>query len=162
MEAEGLYKATYFDTKRTDALMIRGISDYADENKKTLEKATKDQYRAYAAANTARLLRAVWRRGPVAPLSPGYMLDVTMGPHSPLSPTRYVERRVEEHWFAGRRFSTTRQPDRGQPIPYPDGYAFSGPRYLALGLPRPLHRSRPRIRRLISGTGAANRGCASA
>ena len=82
MEAEGLFRALYLDAGRSDALMIRGISDYADENKQKLEQTTKDGWRTFAAANAARLLRTFWRRGPVQPISPGYKLDLTLGPFS--------------------------------------------------------------------------------
>lgn len=80
MEARGLHQALYMEVERTDALMIRGISDYADENKAELEKTTKDGWRAFCAANAARLLKTIWQRGPVPPLSPGYELDATLGP----------------------------------------------------------------------------------
>lgn len=89
MEARGLYQALYLDVRRTDALMIRGISDYADENKANLEKTTKDAWRTYCAANAARLLRAIWQRGPVPPISSDYQLNLTLGPH-----TRFRERGV--------------------------------------------------------------------
>lgn len=80
MEARGLFQALYMNARRTDALMIRGISDYADERKAELEKTTKDAWRTFAAANAARLLRTFWRRGTVQPISPDYQLDLTMGP----------------------------------------------------------------------------------
>ena len=82
MEANGLHQALYLEVRRTDALMIRGISDYADKNKGKLEKATKDRWRTFCSANAARLLRTIWQRGPTAPLSPGYSLDLTTGPHT--------------------------------------------------------------------------------
>lgn len=80
MEARGLFQALYMNARRTDALMIRGISDYADERKAELEKTTKDAWRTFAAANAARLLRTFWRRGTVQPISPAYQLDLTLGP----------------------------------------------------------------------------------
>jgi nucleoside phosphorylase len=80
MEARGLFQALYMNARRTDALMIRGISDYADERKAELEKTTKDAWRTFAAANAARLLRTFWRRGTAQPISPDYQLDLTMGP----------------------------------------------------------------------------------
>jgi nucleoside phosphorylase len=79
MEARGLFQALYMDAKRTDGLMVRGISDYADEEKSELEKTTKDAWRTFAAANAARFLRTFWRRGPMQPISPNYELDLTMG-----------------------------------------------------------------------------------
>jgi nucleoside phosphorylase len=80
MEARGLFQALYMNARRTDALMIRGISDYADDKKTELEKTTKDAWRTFAAANAARFLRTFWRRGTVQPISPDYQLDLTMGP----------------------------------------------------------------------------------
>src|ERR1044072_1727011 len=82
MEARGLYQALYIHARRTDALMIRGVSDYADETKTELEKKSKDAWRTFAAANSARLLRTLWRRGPVQPISPDYQLDLTLGPYT--------------------------------------------------------------------------------
>lgn len=82
MEARGLHQALHQDVNRADALMIRGISDYADGRKTKLEKTTKDGWRKFCTANAARLLRAIWQRGPVPPLSPGYELNLTMGDHT--------------------------------------------------------------------------------
>lgn len=79
MEARGLFQALRIHGRRTDALMIRGISDYADEKKTQLEEKSKDAWRTFAAANAARLLRTFWLRGTVPPISPGYQLDLTMG-----------------------------------------------------------------------------------
>jgi nucleoside phosphorylase len=79
MEGVGLHAAIYLDAHRSDALMIRGISDYADGNKTALERRSKDRWRAYAAANAARLLSALWRQGTVPPLSPDYAFDLTLG-----------------------------------------------------------------------------------
>lgn len=84
MEARGPHQALYLSSDRTDALMIRGISDYADENKTKLEKATKDAWRTFSAANAARLLQTIWERGPFPPVSPGYQLNMTPGPHTRL------------------------------------------------------------------------------
>jgi nucleoside phosphorylase len=82
MEADGLHAALYQSAHRTDALMIRGISDYANTAKARLERSTKDGWRAFAAANAARLLTALWREGPVPPLSPLVRLTLKKGPHS--------------------------------------------------------------------------------
>jgi nucleoside phosphorylase len=81
MEARGLHQAIYLNSRRTDGLMIRGVSDYADENKSALEKQSKAGYRKFATANAARLLRRLWQRIPVRPLSLGYELDLSVGPH---------------------------------------------------------------------------------
>jgi nucleoside phosphorylase len=80
MEARGLFQALYMNARRTDALMIRGISDYADDKKTELERSTKDAWRTFAAANAARLLHTFWRRGTAQPISRDYELDLTMGP----------------------------------------------------------------------------------
>lgn len=82
MEARGMHQALYQEVNRIDALMIRGISDYADGRKTSLEKTTKDGWRKFCTANAARLLRAIWQRGPVPPLSPDYELNLTMGDHT--------------------------------------------------------------------------------
>ena len=82
MEARGMYQALYREAQRRDALMIRGISDYADRNKSKLEKQSKDGWRAFSVANAARLLLALWRRGPVAPISPEYQLNLAKGPRT--------------------------------------------------------------------------------
>lgn len=79
MEGRGLHQALYLNAGRTDALTVRGISDYADRNKARLEKRSKNAWRAFAAGNAARLVRALWQRGPVPPLSPRYDLDLTLG-----------------------------------------------------------------------------------
>lgn len=81
MEARGVHQALYLGAQRADTLMIRGISDYADEKKAELEETTKDAWRTFAAGNAARLLMALWRRGPVQPISPSYQLDLTLGSH---------------------------------------------------------------------------------
>jgi hypothetical protein len=80
MEARGLHQAIYLDLHRTNGLMIRGVSDYADENKSALEKQSKDAYRRFATENAARLLRRLWRRVPVPPLWTAYELDLSVGP----------------------------------------------------------------------------------
>lgn len=82
MEARGLHQALYLNSQRTDALMIRGISDYADKNKSKLENTTKDAWRTFSAANAARLLHKIWERGPLPPLSPSYQLNMMPGPHT--------------------------------------------------------------------------------
>jgi nucleoside phosphorylase len=79
MEAEGLHQAIYLNTHRTDALMIRGISDYADKNKSRLERESNEAWRVFASANAARLLKAILKRVPVSPLSEPYSLDLTLG-----------------------------------------------------------------------------------
>ena len=81
MEAEGLYQALYQNEKSINALMIRGVSDYADGKKKRLDRQSKGAWRSFASANGARLLRTIWERGSFAPLSPSYRLDTSIGPH---------------------------------------------------------------------------------
>jgi hypothetical protein len=78
MEAAGIEKALFLEhANQADLLMIRGVSDYADKNKTALEKKSKDQWRAFAAANAARLLQTIFRSVPQPPVSPGYELDGT-------------------------------------------------------------------------------------
>ena len=79
MEARGLYIAMHQSGHRNDALMIRGISDYADEDKSKLEVESKDMWRKFAAQNTARLLKALWNERPFSPISPDYVLNFKMG-----------------------------------------------------------------------------------
>jgi nucleoside phosphorylase len=79
MEGRGLYQALYLEAKCTDGLMIRAISDHADKNKTKLERASKDQWRAFSAANAARLLQSLWRRAPFPPLSPACQLRPHLG-----------------------------------------------------------------------------------
>lgn len=59
MEGEGLFLALHQTGSITKGLMIRGISDYADEGKDTLDDSTKGAWRRYAAENAARLLKAM-------------------------------------------------------------------------------------------------------
>ena len=79
MEGVGLHAALNPDSHRSDALMIRGISDYADGNKTALERQSKDGWRSYAAANAARLLALLWSQGVVPSISSDYALDLTQG-----------------------------------------------------------------------------------
>lgn len=82
MEAVGVWHAVYHDADCKKALMLRGISDYSDTGKAKLEKATKGAWRTYAAGNTARLLRAITRRGHAKPVSSPFDLDMSFGPFS--------------------------------------------------------------------------------
>lgn len=77
MEAAGTHSAIYRDANHVEMISIRGISDYADENKSTLEAGSKDAWRKYAAGNAARLLNRYLSLRPFEPLSPGYELDLT-------------------------------------------------------------------------------------
>jgi nucleoside phosphorylase len=90
MESRGVHQALDLDSRGVQALMIRGISDYADAAKEELESSSKGAWREYAAANAARLLRALWRRAPVKPISPGYHLNVTLGEHVRFSTRRGI------------------------------------------------------------------------
>jgi nucleoside phosphorylase len=115
MEASGLHQALYLEAKRTDALMIRGVSDYADRNKAKLEKKTKDAWRTFCAANAARLLRTMWQRGPVPPLSPQYELNLEMGPR-----TRFQQPGIPKILFKQVGAQNVAFPNlisRGQPSP---------------------------------------------
>ena len=79
MEAMAVHQAVYVTAGRTDALTVRGISDYADPDKERLEKASNDGWRTWAAANAARLVRSLLEYGVTAPLSPSYHLDLRRG-----------------------------------------------------------------------------------
>jgi nucleoside phosphorylase len=57
MEEIGCAEAIDGLDARAGMLVIRGISDYADGRKASLEKKTKDRWRRFAAANAARLWR---------------------------------------------------------------------------------------------------------
>jgi nucleoside phosphorylase len=79
MEARGLHQALYLDAKRRDGLVVRGISDYADKYKSDLERRSNDAWRTLAAGNAARLIAIFWQRGSIAPISPGYRLNLQRG-----------------------------------------------------------------------------------
>ena len=79
MEARGLFIAMRQSGHRNDALMIRGISDYADENKSQLEKESKDMWRKFASQNAARFLKAMLYDKPFQPLSSDYKLNTDKG-----------------------------------------------------------------------------------
>ncbi len=76
MEAAGTHCAIYRDANHVEMTSIRGISDYADENKSNLEASSKDAWRKYAAGNAARLLNYYLALKPFDPLSPTYELDL--------------------------------------------------------------------------------------
>lgn len=79
MEARGVDRAIYSEPNHPDALMVRGISDYADEDKQKLDAAARGGWRRYAAANAARLIAAYLARGPVSAISPPLSLDLATG-----------------------------------------------------------------------------------
>ena len=64
MEAKGLCEALGKVKPAPSALVVRGISDYADEDKAALEADTKDGWRRYAAQNAARFVLALIRSRP--------------------------------------------------------------------------------------------------
>ena len=67
MEAKGLCEALAKIRPAPAALVVRGISDFADEEKAALEKDTKDGWRRWAAQNAARFaLRLVECRPSIA------------------------------------------------------------------------------------------------
>jgi nucleoside phosphorylase len=70
MEAKGMCEALAKVRPAPPALVIRGISDYADEDKSALEKDFKDGWRRYAAQNAARFMREMIRQRPT--ISTGY------------------------------------------------------------------------------------------
>ena len=65
MEANGVFEAVWGSGTRADVLMVRGISDFADDNKKKVDEATGGAWRRWAAANTARLFSSLIDRNPV-------------------------------------------------------------------------------------------------
>jgi len=78
MEADGVFEAVWGSGTRADVLMIRGISDFADDNKGRLEQETKGAWRRWAAGNTGRLLSALLDRAPVEnSISPSLTVDLT-------------------------------------------------------------------------------------
>jgi nucleoside phosphorylase len=90
MEAYGMHQALYLSaSNRADALMIRGISDFADRRKSKLERTSKDGWRTYAAANAARLLNTLWMDAPVESVSEPLELNVAIGPQ-----TRFAAREI--------------------------------------------------------------------
>jgi nucleoside phosphorylase len=64
MEAKGFCEALERVNPKPPALVVRGISDLADENKSALEEEFKDGWRRYAAQNAARFLLEVIQRRP--------------------------------------------------------------------------------------------------
>ncbi len=115
MEARGLHQALYLDAGQTNALIVRGISDYADADKSELEKRSNDNWRTFAAGNAARLVKAFWRRGPTVPLSPTYQLNLERGPF-----TRFRQPNVPEIDFKHTGAHDLAFPvllDRGSPTP---------------------------------------------
>jgi nucleoside phosphorylase len=94
MEALAVHQAVYLDGGRTNALTVRGISDYADIDKEKLEKASKDGWRTWAASNAARFVRAMLDRGTLPPISTSYQLDLKKGPYK-----RFAERDVPRFSF---------------------------------------------------------------
>jgi nucleoside phosphorylase len=60
MESAGIYDAALIRTPAPRTIAIRGISDFADERKKLIEDAAKDQFRSISAKNAlSLLLRAI-------------------------------------------------------------------------------------------------------
>jgi nucleoside phosphorylase len=82
MEARAVHQAVYAGTHRSDVLTVRGVSDYANGDKSRLDGETKGAWRTWAAANAARLVKAILRRGVSAPISDAYSFDLTRGPYS--------------------------------------------------------------------------------
>jgi hypothetical protein len=115
MEARAVHQAVYVGAHHTDALTIRGISDYADLEKDTLEKQTKGGWRTWAAANAARMVKAMLQRGTVAPLSPSYALNLERG-----SFRRFLDRdapRISFDFVGSQDITFTDLLRRGAPNP---------------------------------------------
>ncbi|HWK03793.1 MAG TPA: hypothetical protein VNS58_09180 [Puia sp.] len=79
MEATGLFQALHLKAGLSNALMIRGISDYADGKKEKLDKKSHNSVRAWASGNAARLLKALWQTVPFIPISSRYKFDMHKG-----------------------------------------------------------------------------------
>ncbi len=79
MEEIGLNRAIEYHQGVSAPLFVRAISDYADGNKATLEKESRDAWRRFAAENAARLVQRLIRRrqDPSIALAPS--LDMTPG-----------------------------------------------------------------------------------
>jgi nucleoside phosphorylase len=56
MESAGVYDAAFIRTPAPRVIAIRGISDFADERKKLIEDAAKNQFRSVSAKNALSLL----------------------------------------------------------------------------------------------------------
>lgn len=59
MEAAGVMKAVYQRIENTKAIILRGISDHGDANKKTLDNIGKGALRQYAMRNAVRLFKTL-------------------------------------------------------------------------------------------------------
>lgn len=70
MEAKGLFISVSQLENKAQPFVIRGISDYADEEKSNLEKESKDAWRRFASGNAARFLKYLMARDPFRPRSP--------------------------------------------------------------------------------------------
>ena len=64
MEAKGFCEALERVRPKPPALVVRGVSDLADEDKAALEKDFRDGWRRYAAQNAARFLVELIHRRP--------------------------------------------------------------------------------------------------
>ena len=86
MEAKGLCEAVTRIRPAPAALVVRGISDYADEKKAELEKDFKDGWRRYAAQNASRFVLELIDRRPE--IAEGYRSVAC--PAFPMKPHRRV------------------------------------------------------------------------
>jgi nucleoside phosphorylase len=84
MEAKGFCEALEKVNPKPPALVVRGISDLADERKSALERTFNDGWRRYAAQNAARfLLELIYRRPEIADdYRPVAALEFRMRTHS--------------------------------------------------------------------------------
>src|ERR1019366_7472688 len=63
MEASGLMVAAHMNPAKRDALIIRGVSDFADERKAALDQIGDGRLRRYAAENAADFLWSLMEAG---------------------------------------------------------------------------------------------------
>lgn len=76
MEAKGVFTSVHQLEAKAQPLVVRGISDYADEEKSRLEAESKDAWRRLACGNAARFLRNLMDRNPFIPKSPRLQLKL--------------------------------------------------------------------------------------
>jgi nucleoside phosphorylase len=63
MEAAGMLAATANALEQIDSLVIRAVSDFADEQKTSLERSFGDRFRRYAMHNASRLFASLLQSG---------------------------------------------------------------------------------------------------
>ncbi|RKH95402.1 hypothetical protein [Corallococcus sp. AB038B] len=77
MESKGLFVALRGIQSKPEPLLIRGISDLADERKAEIDESSGGAYRTWAAQNAARFLQCVLREPDLSASLPELRLDAT-------------------------------------------------------------------------------------